>query len=167
MRRVLPLMLVCACAPAAPYYARLGSPAPRFAAETINEEWSRMESVDLEQAVKTHQAVVLSFGASYCMPCILEWAVLRDVAADYSRRGLLVIFVVIDRQQEGIDAMRALSTTNLGISSPVVSDPSGELAVRYKVDELPQLYLLDDHGKVVWREVGFKGATMEELTERL
>ena len=150
-----------------PYHAKLGAQAPRFTAETLNEEWSRLDEVDLQRAVEAHGAVLLSFGASYCGPCMLEWPVLRDLAVEYRERGLLVIFVVLDREPEAIDAMRVMTTKHLGISSPVVADEDGELAKRYGVDQLPQLYLIDDAGNLVWREIGYKGSTVEELTERL
>jgi alkyl hydroperoxide reductase subunit AhpC len=159
--------MLCSCALGPPYHARLGSQAPRFAAETLNQEWSRVAKVDLEDAVAEHEAVLISFGASYCGPCMLEWPILRDLAAEYQRYGLLVIFVVTDKEQEGIETMRVLSNERFGISSPVVVDRTGELAERYRVEELPQLYLIDDGGEIVWREIGYKGSTVKELSERL
>ena len=88
-------------------------------------------------------------------------------AAEYRERGLLVIFVVLDREPKRIEAMRVLSTENLGISSPVVADRNGQLAVRYRIEELPQLYLIDDGGTVIWREIGYKESTVGDLSKRL
>jgi alkyl hydroperoxide reductase subunit AhpC len=167
VRRAVPLLLVCACAQVGPYRAKLGAQAPRFTANTLNQEWSRVAEVDLEKAVAAHPAILLSFGASYCGPCLLEWPLLRDVAVEYRERGLLVIFVVIDQDPQAIAQMRVMATENLGISSPVIADLDGELARRYGIDHLPQLYLIDDAGELVWHEIGYRGSTLEELTERL
>ena len=167
MRRALPLLMVCACALGGAHHAKLGSQAPRFTAETLNEEWSRVGEVDLEEALEAHPAVLLAFGASYCGPCMLEWPVLRDVAAEYRKLGLLVIFVVVDREPEGIEAMKTIATRQLGISSPLIGDQDGELAKRYRIDQLPQMYLIDAGGKVVWRNIGYQESTLRDLVARL
>ncbi len=166
MVRAVPLMLACACTHG-PDQARVGAQAPRFSLSTLNREWSQTETVDLDEAIAAHGAVLLSFGASYCGPCMLEWPMLRDLAEAYRARGLLVVFVSVDRDPEGVDAMRLIATQQLGISSPLIADEDGDLSRRYQVNALPQLDLIDPGGTVVWRQVGYRLSTIDELAAHL
>jgi peroxiredoxin len=166
MWRLLPA-LVSSCAAGGPYLVEMGRPAPRFDLPVLNETESSMTRVDLGEAIAANKAVLLAFGASFCAPCLVEWPVLREVAAEYRPLGLLVVFVTIDREPPGIEAMRVIAKRELALSSPLIADTDGELAKRYQVDQVPQLYLIDGSGAVVWRAIGYRGSTIEELAPEL
>lgn len=164
MRGALLLTLAgCASAPTGPDLVEMQAPAPRFRAPLLD----RSATFDLEEAIGSWEAVVLSFGASWCQPCLFEWPVLKRVESEYRDRGLLVVFVMLDQDPDRLEELRRFFDERLPIDFPIVFDRHGELARRYRVDRLPQLYLIDADGRAVWREVGYKASSIETLTHRL
>ena len=151
---------------------RPGQPAPNFLLPLMNSTSRRQRTFRLRDYVGTASAdsdrraagaVVLSFAASYCEPCRGELAELRRRAEDFANAGATVAIVVIDTEEDGIEAMRQLTVDRLQLPFAVLADRFGVLARRYGATTLPMSVVVDGAGVVRLVQSGFHEDTVDRL----
>lgn len=139
-----------------------GQPAPAFRLRALNPA-AGFAVVDLEGLVgdeaedRGARVVLLSFSASWCLPCRKELPVLQELNREFRDRGLRVVAVNIDRDEEGIaEARRQLEAAH--VTFPVVSDRFNLLARRYLGDRspLPSVFLIRRDGIIARVERGYR-----------
>ena len=151
----------------------VGDNAPAFVLKTLNPKESGVNVVALRRWVGSKakkdrkRGVVLSFSASYCLPCKKELAELKLRHKELKAAGVELVVVVIDREAEGISAMKKLTLEELEIKFPVVLDRFGIVARRYSVDKLPMLTIVGEQGQVKWSHVGYDEKTVGVLMSQL
>jgi thiol-disulfide isomerase/thioredoxin len=166
MRPLAAALALAIALPAAAQEAREevgeGLPAPNFALKTLNPEVVGASWLALDRYVgedpedPSARLVVLTFFASWCAPCEQEMPVLERLHRTYRDRGLRVLAVDIDEDEQGIAAARQQLEAH-GVTYPVLSDRSHALARRYLGDQapLPSLFLVDRWGVVIRMERGY------------
>ncbi len=135
-----------------PRLARSSSAGPRHAAPTFalpivmnGEPGSRLALADLKG-----KPVLLDFWAFWCGPCRMEGPIVDRVAEKYKDRGLAVVGVSVDGDDEEVKSgARAAHMTY-----PVLSDVSHDVQRAYAVNTLPTLVLIDRDGNVVNASTG-------------
>jgi cytochrome c biogenesis protein CcmG/thiol:disulfide interchange protein DsbE len=106
--------------------------------------------------------VIVAFWASWCSPCRYELPALS--AFMRGRRDVEAIAVNVDRTRE--EALAFLARTPLEL--PVVLDSQAVSLGRYGVSSMPTTFLVDSHGTVKWKRVGFnREHGIQELAEAL
>jgi cytochrome c biogenesis protein CcmG, thiol:disulfide interchange protein DsbE len=120
----------------------VGKPAPALSLPVAanGEPGARMNLADL----KGH-AVILDFWASWCGPCAAEAPVIDRVARRYEKKGLVVLGVNVDDSPEIIRAY----ASQKGLSYPMVIDVGKDASLKYGVDKLPSLIVIDKQGQVL------------------
>jgi thiol-disulfide isomerase/thioredoxin len=168
MRPVAAALLLLAAAAAAPAPVRaedevgVGLPAPAFSLKTLNPEAAGAPWIRLDQYVGEEpdddgaKVVLLSFFASWCAPCKKELPFLVQLDGLYRERGLRVLSISIDKEEEGIEAARQLVSA-ARVRHPVLSDRFNVLARRYLGDQspLPSVFLVGRDGNVLSIEKGY------------
>ena len=112
------------------------------------------------------KVIYLDFWASWCVPCRKSFPWMNKVQADYASQNFTVVSVNVDKDF-GL-AQRFL--TEMPASFPVIYDPNGELASKYKLQGMPSSFLINRDGKCVRGHKGFfskKIATYETEIEQL
>lgn len=149
----------------------LGQTAPSFTLKTMNPKLSGTRLFPLRKFVgptaKTPKTIVLSFAASYCIPCKKELAELKPLAGKLAAHGVQLAVVVVDTDKEGIEEMRALTVDELALTYPVLSDRFGVLRRRYAASALPKTVIVSPDGKVKWVSTGFKKGAIDHLLKAL
>lgn len=92
--------------------------------------------------------VLVNFFASWCVPCKVEHPVLTDLAAD---EGLTVIGV--NYKDDG-DAGRQMLDELGNPYAEVAVDGNGGIAVNWGVTGLPETFVVDSGGTIVYRHFG-------------
>ncbi|MER3452078.1 MAG: hypothetical protein C4300_08920, partial [Thermus sp.] len=87
--------------------------------------------------------ILLNFWASWCPPCQAETPVLRDVAAAYAERGLVLIGISV--QETSIDDVRAYAR-RYELGYVVAADQAGDVFRRYRIFALPTQVFIDPVG---------------------
>lgn len=100
-------------------------------------------------AALSGKVVVLNFWATWCAPCKDELPTLQTLH-DISDNQTVVL--TINVREPATRAARYLQST--GITFPVISDATGELAKRWGVKVYPTTILIAPNGQARWRVMG-------------
>jgi cytochrome c biogenesis protein CcmG, thiol:disulfide interchange protein DsbE len=90
------------------------------------------------------KVVVLNFWATWCGPCRAEMPAFHNVYAELHERGVEV-FAITD---EPLDALRGFLEKNR-ITFPVLVDAQRKVFDHYRVNGLPQTFVIDREGRIV------------------
>ncbi len=97
------------------------------------------------------KVVYVDFWASWCAPCRLSFAYLNQLRATYGSKDLVIVTVNLDRDPKAAaNFLRAV-----GASLPVVYDPAGAIATRFKVSTMPTSVLIGRDGRQRFVHHGF------------
>jgi peroxiredoxin len=105
--------------------------------------------------------VLIDFWASWCKPCRMENPTVVKAFNQYKSKNFTVLGVSLDRSKDAW--VKAIADDNLTWTH--VSDLkfwSNVVAVKYKVESIPQNFLLDPNGKII-----AKNLRGEQLLETL
>lgn len=110
---------------------------------------------------KNGHGIVLSFFASWCVPCRNELPLLNSFVDELRNTGITVVLVDV---KEDFGTVSAL-LTKLKVDKPIVlSDRDGKTSEKYQIRFLPTTFFIDAGGKV--RDVIYGGINGEkELRE--
>ena len=95
------------------------------------------------------KVVVLNFWASWCPPCRQEMPDLDELDKEFKEGGDVVLLTVnlTDGQRETREAARDYIEEN-GFGFVVLLDERGELAAQYRINAIPQTFILDRNGEI-------------------
>ncbi len=159
----------CLCLALAPAAAGeeeigVGLPAPLFSLKTLNPEIVGTPFVALDDYVgqgaedPDAKAVLVSFFASWCEPCKRELPFFVELDRAYRAKGLRVLSVDVDRDDDGIEAAKRMAA-QAKVVHPVLSDRFRFLSRRYLGDgeraPIPSLFLVRRDGIVLLVERGY------------
>ncbi len=131
-----------------------GSRAPEFRAESLAGDTISLASL------RGH-VVLLNAWATWCAPCREEMPALEKLYRELGPKGLRVVAVSEDAAPAGVEAAAsrrdvASFARELGLTFPVLLDPSGRLQEGWGIIGLPTTYLIGRDGRVVRRLLGPK-----------
>ena len=99
------------------------------------------------------KTVVLSFFATWCIPCKEELPLLERLYREYSNESLEVILIDVEENENKVKAY----VDSLGLNIPVLMDYHGVVAQKYNVVSLPSLFIINKDGIIELRSFGYKG----------
>jgi peroxiredoxin len=105
---------------------------------------------DLSLASLKGKVVLLNFWATWCLECRPEMPAFERLHREFSAQGLAVV---------GINAREETSTIRkyakeLGLTFPLISDPTGKINSAYGVIGLPTTFLIGRDGRAVALAIG-------------
>lgn len=150
------VLLLSSAAFAEEELATQGKPAPMFRLPVYNakevgapnlglDKWLGADATD-----KNAKIVMLSFMASFCAPCKKEMPYLQTLHEKYSKDGLRVVMVSIDKEEPGQKIIGELIEANK-VTFPVLKDRFNLVARRWLGTQspLPSLFLVKPDGVVM------------------
>ncbi len=117
----------------------------------------------LDLSVYKGKVVYLDFWASWCKPCRQSFPWMDSVQRSYRDEGLVVVGVNVDMEHEPAERFLQQMSPRFRI----VFDPKGSLAEVFKVKGMPASFVIDRHGKVRFRHLGFRPERAGELDAEL
>jgi len=106
--------------------------------------------------------VVISFFATYCIPCQQEIPELSAIAQEYDGR---VKFFLIDVKEQQSKVTSFVQQKN--ITLPVLLDKYGVIAKNYNVEALPNLFVIDQKGIITFVQRGYDNKIPAKLKAHL
>jgi cytochrome c biogenesis protein CcmG/thiol:disulfide interchange protein DsbE len=102
------------------------------------------------------QPMLVNFFASWCVPCMEEAGVLKEIA----RQGLPVWGITY---KDAPDATQAFLAKNGNPYARIAMDRPGRVAINWGVYGVPETYFIDGGGIVRWR---YAGALTDDVVQR-
>ena len=103
--------------------------------------------------------VIVNFWASWCVPCVDEFPILRDVHERHADEGLAVVGIVYQDRSQAARAFMARHDATW----TAAADPDGRVADAYRVLGPPETFLIGRDGRIAARALGqFTAAWLDE-----
>jgi peroxiredoxin len=121
------------------------TPAPAFLLKDSDGNIVRLD--DLRGKV-----VLLNFWATWCPPCRFEMPSMEALHEELSSQGLVVLAVA---PRESAEDVRSFYNEHR-LSFPALLDHEAEVSGLYKVWSLPTTFVINKHGYVVGKIIGYR-----------
>lgn len=146
----------------------IGDPAPTFFLRSLDgETFFLSRQVGAKASPETLKPLVLSFFATWCVPCKAEIPVLHRIQEEHPE----VRFYLVNVEEEA-DLVKQYVTAN-GVRLPILMDMYSVVAKKYgivnseNIAVLPQLVLIDAAGNLVYAHEGYQAGDETELQAKL
>ena len=156
-RALLAIVLATAIGPAVAAGVGPGQPAPDFALPGLDRD-GRVEL----SGYRGHP-VLVDFWASWCGPCHQSLPRYAELQREFAARGFNVVAISVDESRDNAREF----IDRLGIDLVWAWDGDGQTAAHYGLLGMPSAYLVDGHGVVRHRLLGFKPHDGEALRARI
>lgn len=120
-----------------------GNPAPEFTLAGPSGE--------VKLAALKGNLVLVHFWATWCPPCREELPSLARLNSQMTGRPFRLLAVSIDK--DGNEAVQRLFG-QLGISMPVLLDPTSQVAQQYGITGVPETFIISPSGAIIKKIVG-------------
>lgn len=128
-----------------PVEPRIGARAPEFTLQTLDGQSMNLSSL-------IGRPVVISYWATWCIPCQQELPILQKLVQEYESTGLVVLTVnAID--QDSTDKVQAMMAEK-GMNLPVLLDQGATFASTYQAIFFPTTYYVDAAGVIRFIKLG-------------
>ena len=121
------------------------------------------KEIRLSDYVGKNKLILLDFWASWCIPCIQEVPLLKELQEKYESKGLLVIGVSVDsdrkKWEEALDKHEPA-----GIQISELKGWESVSRINYGVQAIPFTVLIDSSGKILARNP--HGPLLKEVIEK-
>ena len=102
--------------------------------------------------------VLVDFWASWCTPCIRSFPWMDEMVEKYGEKGFVVIAINMD--QESILATKFLQRYPNKLT--IAFDLQGVVAEQYEIMGLPNSFILNKKGEIVYKHIGFRLAELDK-----
>jgi thiol-disulfide isomerase/thioredoxin len=104
---------------------------------------------DYDIASMRGQVVLVSFGATWCLPCKEELQALEQLKKEYKDRPVKFLWISIESESEVTDSGLRSYAKQLKLSFPVLRDPDKRTFARFSQRlRLPTILFFDREGKL-------------------
>ena len=122
--------------------------------------------VDLADFVKNGKPTLISFWATWCKPCKLELSNMADLYPEWREKYDLEIVAI------STDNSRTLPKVKTIVSQKrweytVLNQPGNELQTALNFMTIPETFLLDGKGNIIYRHSGYVSGDEYELDDKL
>jgi len=140
--------------------------------ETVGSDWRRLEQpVEAPDFTLAQldgppvslsdyrgRVVIMEFWATWCGPCRMSTPSLEAVYKQHRDKPVTILLV---NAGESIEKIRSWTTQRF--TAPILLDADGEVQRRYSVGGIPQLFIIDQRGVVIYRHGGYRGGLERNL----
>jgi peroxiredoxin len=122
------------------------------------------ETVNIQEYGRNGKITILSFWATWCAPCKRELDAIMELYPEWLESYHVELVAVT------IDNARALSKVRpmveqKGWPFEILSDPNQELQQALNFQTIPQTFVVDQHGEIVYEHSGYQPGDEYELEE--
>lgn len=124
------------------------------------------KTVKIGDLTKNGKITVLSFWATWCSPCKKELDAVADLYPEWQKDyNMQLIAITVDDSRSLIKVKPMV--TEKGWEYIVLSDVNKEMQTALNFQTVPQTFLLDGSGQIVWSHSGYNPGDEFELEEKI
>lgn len=124
------------------------------------------KNVNIQKLLQGNKIVVLSFWATWCKPCQLELDAMADLYEEWQEAyNVEIIAVTIDTQRALPKVLPMVETK--GWAYTILSDANQNLKNALNFQTIPQTFLLDASGNIVYEHSGYVPGDEYELEKKI
>ncbi|MEM9546586.1 MAG: TlpA disulfide reductase family protein [Bacteroidota bacterium] len=132
----------------------------------INVKTMDGKSVNIQELVGKGKITVISFWATWCSPCKRELDAIAEIYPDWQEEyGVELLAVTID-DARGVAKVPAMVASK-GWEYEILSDSKQDLQRALNFQTVPQTFLLDGSGEIVYSHSGYTSGDEYELEEQI
>ena len=135
-------LVLASCASSGP--PPKSQPSPLLSRVLPSFEGKTLNLTPFDSAQADGRPMIVKFFSSDCNRCKSTLPALERIHED--NKDVLVVGVAED--ESATEARRLVQ--NLGVRFPVIHDPTGDLAKRYRVAQMPMTFVIAPNGSVNW-----------------
>jgi thiol-disulfide isomerase/thioredoxin len=170
MKRIFSLTFLCASLLLTAVSSRAQNPAATLAPPPDSSDL-KLRGTDgktYDVASMHGQVVLVSFGATWCLPCKEELKALEQLKKEYKDKPVKFLWISIESEEDVSDGGLRDYARGLKISFPVLRDPDRTIFARYSPRlRMPMVLFFDREGKLsLPNHVGMADAPLYMATMR-
>lgn len=131
----------------------------------INVKTLDGKNVDLQKVFSNNKLTVVSFWATWCGPCKKELDAVHELYPDWKKSGIEVLAVTIDDAQQ-LNKVKPM-VQQKGWTYTVLSDINKESLQKLNFQNIPQTFVVDKSGNIVYTHSGYTPGDEYELEKKL
>lgn len=124
------------------------------------------QSVDIQDFVGKGKVTVLSFWATWCAPCKKELDAVADLYEDWKKDYNVELIAISIDDQRALPKVKPMVASK-GWPFTVLTDVNQALRIALNFQTVPQTFLVDGQGKVVWAHSGYVPGDEYELEDQI
>lgn len=124
------------------------------------------KQVSFNEAVEKGKLTLVSFWATWCIPCKQEIKNIKD-KLDGWKKEVDFNFMTISVDDSRSTAMVKTYAKSQGWTFPTYTDPNSDLKRSLNFQNVPFSIIVDQNGKIVYQHSGYEEGGEDELFEKL
>ena len=159
MRFLKNLLILLVCIASSPLFAQKSIP-------DVNVKTLDGKTVNVRDYISKGKITVLSFWATWCSPCKKELDAISEVYEAWQKDyNVQVLAVTIDTQRDLAKVKPMVATKEWDYT--ILSDAPGQLKTALNFQSIPQMYLIDQKGVVVYEHTGYLPGDEVDLEKKI
>jgi peroxiredoxin len=124
------------------------------------------ETVNIQEYATNGKITVLSFWATWCSPCKRELDAISELYPEWQEKyNVEVVAITIDNAR-AMSKVRPILEQK-GWPFEILSDPNQELQQALNFQAIPQTFVVDLKGEIVYEHTGYQPGDEYELEEAI
>jgi len=124
------------------------------------------KSINIQDFANNGKITVISFWATWCSPCKRELDAIAEIYPDWQEDYDMELVAITIDNARALPKVRPMVETK-GWEYTVLSDSKQELQQALNFQQVPQTFLLNQKGEIVYSHPGYSPGDEDELEEKI
>lgn len=123
------------------------------------------QTINLNNNFSKNKLTIINFWATWCSPCKKELDAIKQLYPDWKNMGVELVAVTIDDAQ-ALNKVKPM-VAQKGWTYTILSDQNKEMLRLLNFQSIPQTFVVDTNGNIVYTHNGYAPGDEHELGKKL